>query len=442
MTKRLVLAPEFRPYTSRRMSLMPQIKPFGVRCISFAVAGTLLPLAFGTNAAAQLDAAAAASDRAGQTETPPPAPDVDEVIRQLTVTGRFVMVPVVGRIGIDVVPETFEALAARREFLNGATAFIVTIDSDSGGNAAAMRIAQALLEIGEKAPVIIVVQRAVGPAALLLPAAHRVFIAEPASSGVVISLQPEIDPMGDTSVDEGVAHFTHALESIIERSPRREALAPLVGSTAHWQLTAPQAYALRLVDPLEGGVDALGRTLRMNPWATSGRHVEELARRTTTYTQQLDAYRARLIARAFASLEAASAAAAQAAAVEQAAFAVDPRHATTPGSELRVQLDGGRWTATPESVAAWQRSCEAAIAAWQRVAALDTTAQQHLKTVESAIGSLVAIAARAPNDAVVAEAIDRVERERAAVAERVAELQVRARAALEEAAAIAALLGR
>jgi len=180
----------------------------------------------------------------------------------------------------------------------------------------------------------------------------------------------------------------------------------------------------------------------MDPWMTSGRHVEELVRRSTTYTQQLDAYRARLVARAFASLEAASAAAAQVAAVEQAAVAVDPRHATPVGSGLRVQLDGGRWAATPESVAAWQRSCESAIAAWQRVAALDTTAQQHLKTVESTIGSLVASVARGPADPVVAEAVDRLERERAEVAERMVDLQRRARTALDEAAAISALLGR
>lgn len=408
----------------------------GWRCA--VMAALLAPAVPSAVTHAQLDAAAAASARATTAENPPQPPDLDDAIRRLAVAGRFVQVPLSGRIGADVMPEGFEALAERRAALRGAKAFVVEIDSDSGSNAAAMRIAEALLSIGEEVPVILVVHRAIGPAALLLVAGHRVLVPEPAPSSVIIAIQPEVDPLAGLPISDSVTLFTTSLAPLLERSPRRASLASVTSDPSRWQLTARDAYAAGIAEPLEGGVGALGRLLRIDPWVSAGRQVDELLRRRTIFSQQLELYRARTAARAFASLEAANAAVAQVPAVEQAAVAIDPRVVANQGTNVRAQFDGRNWIMTPSSVLAWQKSCDAAAAAWLRVPALCEAAQQQVRVAHTDLAALLTSAAQGTTP-VLNEAVHRLEREVAEVEARVAAVQDRCRAARDEAAALAAL---
>lgn len=400
-------------------------------------------LAVPASSFAQLDAANAASARAAKVETPPTAPDLNEELRQLALKGKFVLIPISGRIGVDVAPEGFEILAKHRAQFQGATALVIEVDSDSGSSDAAVRITKALLDIGEEVPVIFVIKQAVGPAALLLAAADRTFVPEPSSNNVIVAFQPEIDPIGELSVDESVAHFAETAAALVERSPRREAFESLLAAKQRWSLTARHAYASGIAEPLEGGLAALGRTMRIDPWVSSGRQVEDLLRRHAGHEQQLAVFRARIVARAFASLESASDSIAQMTAAEYAAASLDPRRDASRNGGFRAQPDGDRWTVTPASAASWQRSCESAITAWQRAAAIGDAAQLALQSAEADIGVLVASAMNdATHDSILAEAIDRLEFARAEVESRMAATRARSDRAREEAATIAALLKR
>ncbi len=391
-----------------------------------------------TPAAAQLDAAAAASARAGTGESPPVRPDFSGALSGLSLAGQAVMIPVVGRIGTDVVAEGFELLAEQRGALAHSSAIVIDLDSDSGSDAEALRIAAALAQLRESAPVVILVRRAIGPAALLLPVANRVLIPEPAPSGTIIAVQPGSNPQSGASPAEAVEQFLRTLAPIVESSPRRTAWQSLISDPSRWQQTARSAYGQGIADPLDGGLPALGRALRIDPWVLSGRQVEDAVRRSGLYAQQLQMFRAKLTARAFASLAQANETIGQIALAEQTAASLDPRRpgvAPTP----RYESARGGWALTASSALAWNKACEHAAGQWQRVAALCDDAERQLRAVTNDIGALVSSAALAPMDPLLPDAIDRLERERADLHARVDRLHARRDAALAESQAILAL---
>ncbi|MBX3355165.1 MAG: hypothetical protein KF724_05645 [Phycisphaeraceae bacterium] len=392
-------------------------------------------------ASAQLDDAGRSTLRRTSSERPPQAPDIDDAIRRLSLSGRYVQIPVIGRIGSDVAPEGFEALAAKRSSLRGATAFVVEIDSDGGSDQAALRIAESLIEIGKEVPVILVVQRAIGPAAWLLPAGHRVFIPEPAPAATLIAFQPEFDPRLEESVARSIENFQRRLAERLQRSPRGGALEPIATEPKAWQLTARQAYAVGIAEPLEGGVTALGRAMRKEPWIFSGRQVEDLLRQSALYQQQRELYRARVIARAFTSLEASNATLGQIAGAMQTAAESDPRVRSNEVPVIRLNFEGGAWHPTSASIGAWQRACDIAIANWRRVLSFGEAARQHLLSVRSDLVALEASHAES-DDPGIKEAMARIESELAELLERLAAMQPRFTAAREEIEALGELRER
>lgn len=393
----------------------------------------------GRTAFGQLDAAAAASARSGGVENPPVAPDLAAEAASLSLRGRVAFVQVLGRIGSDVAPEGFEALAEQRQIFRGATALVVEVDSESGSDAAALRIAEALGEIREQTPLILVVRRAIGPAFLLIPVADRVFVPEPSLPGVIMALQPECDRVELGRPQEAIDRLFAAIDPLIVGSPRGpDALAALREHPDAWQLSARAAYAAGLAEPLDGGLPALGRRLGIDSWVPAGKELDELVRRATVYGQQLQLYRSRLVARALAQLASVNETAGQIALAEQTAASLDPRRAAGAPS-LRLEPSRGRWQYTAASRSAWNKSCDAAASAWERVAALVESASRQLRAVHTDIGMLIQTAGLEPVDPLLPEAIDRIERARAELEARVIGLRARGDAAREEAEAIRAL---
>ncbi|MBM4113246.1 MAG: four-carbon acid sugar kinase family protein, partial [Phycisphaerae bacterium] len=143
------------------------------RVVALLAAVALLP-AFARSAPAQLSEAAAASAKGGTGENPPTPPDLEELLTGVSLDGQAINIPIVGRIGTEVVADGFEFLAERRDALAKAKVLILDIDSEMGNDADGHRIAAALESIRERVPIVVLVRRAIGPSALLLPVANRV----------------------------------------------------------------------------------------------------------------------------------------------------------------------------------------------------------------------------------------------------------------------------
>lgn len=392
-------------------------------------------------ASAQLMEAAAATARGGSAESPPMRPDLAGAITSLAVHGQAVTIPIVGRLGSDVTADGFELLAEHRHALGKARVLLLDIDSDAGSDAEALRIAAALELIRESVPVVALVRRAIGPAALILPVADRVLIPEPAKSGTIIAFQPESNRDSGMDAATVVKNFSDALMPLVQRSPHRDAWESLVADPSRWQITSAHAYGQRIAEPLDGGVTALGRALKIDPWIASGRQVEDLIRRGSLYAQQLQLYRAKLTARAFASLAQANEVIGAVAVAEQSASSLDP-HRRDVAFPPRLESVKGRWNYTASSVSAWNKACEQAASAWERVAILCEDAMRHLREASNEIGALLNSAGIPPADPGLPDAIDRLERERGDLEQRIERLQKRRDAARIEAKSILELRRR
>jgi len=392
----------------------------------------------GGAADAQLDAAAAASARSGGAESPPAEPDLHRAAAGLAVADRVVNLQIVGRLGTDVSAAGFEVLAQHRHRFRSAAVVVVEIESDGGSDATGLRLARALAMIAEEAPVVMIVRRAIGPAAMLLPVADRIFVPEPSSPGVIIALQPECGRLEPIDPEATVQRFGESMHSIVEQSPRRELWTQVLADPRLWHLTARDAYGAGIAEPIDGGPTALGRTLRIDPWIPSGKQVDEVVRRATLFEQQVQLYRSRLAARAFASLSAVNEILGQVALAEQTAASLDPRRSSDAPS-LRLEPRRGEWTYSAASRTGWNKACDAAAAAWERVALLSESAGRSLRSVTVDIGMLVDAARLEPSDPLLPEMIDRLEFERSELEPRIAALGARGRAAREESRALLAL---
>ena len=395
-------------------------------CAAWSAAASTLLLASRPVLAGDDGPAGAAGSPGAAVETPPPPPEVGFELTPGALDGHYVVVPVVGAVGTDVTLEAISLIAARVSAARP-SAVVLLIDSDSGSDETALRMAAILKEVRAGVPVIAVVQRAVGASALLVPVATRVFLAEPVGAGPVISYEPEVRPASDMPVGAQAA----ASRSLLAAAAALSAAGFKAPADGIWSLTAAEAYRSGFAEPLERGIPTLGRHLGIEPWVSAGRQAEAVVRQTSLHDRAIRAYRGRLVGRAFTALQQSNDAISQLSAAEQAAIVADPRRSPVERG-YRAAWNGSAWVLAGESSRQWQRTLDGAISAWSRVSQLVDQSAQLLRQAEADTAALVASASTPPADGAVGDTVERLTAAQHEVASRLeAAMSVRSRAEAE-----------
>ena len=103
---------------------------------------------------------------------------------------RYMEIPVIGDIGIDVVPSGLERALMRAKKAPKSNAIVIHIDSQGGIDEDAIAMGQMLKELDPSIPIVAAVRRAIGPSLALVLAADRLVILEPETSGIRIQYRP------------------------------------------------------------------------------------------------------------------------------------------------------------------------------------------------------------------------------------------------------------
>ena len=109
-------------------------------CAAWSAAASTLLLASRPVLAGDDGPAGAAGSPGAAVETPPPPPEVGFELTPGALDGHYVVVPVVGAVGTDVTLEAISLIAARVSAARP-SAVVLLIDSDSGSDETALRMA-------------------------------------------------------------------------------------------------------------------------------------------------------------------------------------------------------------------------------------------------------------------------------------------------------------
>ena len=344
---------------------------------------------------------------------------------------RYMEIPIIGDIGIDVVSSGLERALERAKKNPKSNAIVIHIDSQGGIDEDAISMGQLLKGVDPSIPIVAAVRRAIGPSLALVLAADVLVILEPETSGIRIQYRPGLGMdeqemanereaflalAGDGPVKVPVvnAMFDPTLPVFVWKDSdevlQASNLAPEAGMDAHEippggiadGISAAEMKALGLGREAET-IEDIGELFGYPDWRLRDKSGANLMRIAADERKSNESQIERRIHSGLRKTAEAMSVLASVDELESRARQEDPRRQSYQYRQDWIFGVGGlnNWVYSGPSYMAWRDNCDRAVDAWQRVidaidrvGALGRAAREDLvwidgQTIPSAMASWV-----------------------------------------------------
>ncbi len=327
--------------------------------------------------------------------------------RRLAHTLRYATLPLTGSVGDSTITEALTEFLKRTPATSGVNALVIEFNLTGGEHEATIALADQIVQVRKRMPVIAVLGSCVGVGAILPMVCDYVIVLDPKSDATVLEWAPGHD-VSDAGISVEVGK---CFEAIMSRAADRTYMKAVVTALLDpavdlylWQgkdgcpeasqtppsgvyavqlssgkdalagMTASQLVASGLALSGTGSIDGVGKVLGVEKWIAQPNVAEKILAQIQERKAQDAAQTGLGLKAGFTAVKNARALVGGLIEAESNARATDPRkqqyrrtYSRNWTSQTDTTTTGSSWSFTRVGTSAWQKNCDFSIQAWEGV---------------------------------------------------------------------------